>query len=185
MEKDTLIYGEKVIVSLLRRQNIQTYLSVYKRASAFSEAYNMMPDVWKKTRERIENDVFEGNKARYLIIEKATSQGCGYLELNYDNSEMPEADIAILEECRRKGYAYEAAKILFENILKQDFIKCIVWIAFASNQASRRIAEKLGGVVVERENLIVEAMRAAGLKMDSIDNERIPETVTYEIKIKK
>ncbi len=56
------------------------------------------------------------------------------------------------------------------------------WSAFSSNKASYKIAEKLGGIVVEGKNLIMEAMYVVGVNIDSVDGEEIPKTVTYEIK---
>ena len=107
---DFALYGEKVIVSPLSQLNIESYLSTYKRASAFAEIYERMPDFWEKPRQWIEDYTTgeRNNKERYLIAEKASLQGCGYIELNYDNPEMPDVDIAILEEYRGKGYAFEA-----------------------------------------------------------------------------
>ena len=110
-----------------------------------------------------------------------SSQGVGYIELDYGNPEMPEVDIAILEKYQRKGYAFETAKILFLDIFENESIKCIVWNAFRSNKASCRIAEKLGGKGVERKNLVVEAMQAAGLKVNPADYKETPATVAYEI----
>lgn len=63
-------------------------------------------------------------------------QGVGYFELDYGNPEIPEVDIAILEEYQRKEYAFETAKILFLDIFENESIKCIVWNAFRSNKAS-------------------------------------------------
>ena len=179
-----MIYGEKVIICPLNQTNVKSYQSIYKRASAFSEVYEMMPDFWENQRKCIENYVIgeKGNKARYLIIEKESSEGCGYIGLDYDNLTMPEVSIAILEEYQRKGYAFEAAKILLENMFEKEPIKCIIWSAFFSNKASCRIAEKLGGIVVEGKNLIVEAMCIAGLNMDSVDYKELPQMVTYVIK---
>lgn len=68
-----------------------------------------------------------------MIDEKTSLQGCGYIELNYENPEMPDVDIAILEEYRGKGYAFEAAQILIENVLKRESVECIIWNAFVSN----------------------------------------------------
>ena len=181
---DFVLYGEKIIVSLLNQSNIERYLSTYKRASAFAEIYERMPDFWEKPRQWIEDCVAgeRSDKERYLIDEKVSLQGCGYIELNYENPEMPDVDIAILEEYRGKGYAFEAAQILIENVLKRESVECIIWNAFASNKASRRIAEKLGGVLVDGKNVIVEAMRSAGFKMDEIDDSKISKMVTYEIR---
>lgn len=95
---------------------------------------------------------------------------------------MPEVDIAILEEYQGKGYAFEASKILFVNVFENESVECIVWNAFRTNKASCRIAEKLGGKVVEGKNLVVEAMQAAGLKVNPAEYEEAPATVTYEIR---
>lgn len=177
------LYGEKIIVSLLNQSNVECYLSTYKRASTFSKVYAMMPDFWEYQCNRIKDYAAgkQDNKTRYLIADKMSSQGVGYIELDYGNPEMPEVDIAILEEYQRKGYAFEATKILFVNLFKNESIKCIVWNAFRSNKASCRIAEKLGGKGVERKNLVVEAMQAAGLKVNPADYDEAPVTVAYEI----
>jgi RimJ/RimL family protein N-acetyltransferase len=125
-------------------------LSTYKSASAFSKVYEMMPDFWEQPHRRIEDyaDGKRDGKARYLIAEKVSLQGVGFIELDYSNLEMPEVDIAVLEEYQGKGYAFEASKILFVNVFENESVKCIVWNAFRSNKASCRIAEKLGGKVV-------------------------------------
>lgn len=177
------LYGEKIIVSLLNQSNVECYLSTYKRASAFSKVYEMMPDFWEYQCNSIKNyaDGKQDNKARYLIADKMSLQGVGYIELDYGNPEMPEVDIAILGEYQRKGYAFETARILFLDIFENESIKCIVWNAFRSNKASCRIAEKLGGKGVERKNLVVEAMQAAGLKVNPADYKKAPATVAYEI----
>lgn len=82
-----MLYGEKIIVSSLNRSNIESYLSTYKSASAFSKVYEMMPDFWETQCKWIE-DYAAGvriSKEKYLIVERASLQGCGYIELNYEN----------------------------------------------------------------------------------------------------
>lgn len=159
--------------------NLSTYIS----ASAFSKVYEMMPDFWEQPHRRIEDyaDGKRDGKARYLIAEKVSLQGVGFIELDYSNLEMPEVDIAVLEEYQGKGYAFEASKILFVNVFENESVECIVWNAFRSNKASCRIAEKLGGKVVEGRNLVMEAMQAAGLEVNPAEYEKAPATMTYEI----
>jgi len=181
---DFVLYGEKIIVSPLNQSNVRDYLAIYKRASAFSKVYEMLPDFWETQRQWIE-DYAAGEKSakeRYLITEKTSLQGCGYIELNCENPEMPDVEIAVLEECQRKGYAFEAARMLLQYVLEIETVECIIWNAFASNIASRRLAEKLGSVVVKGKNLIEEAMHEAGFQMDSVDNKEIPKMVTYEVR---
>ena len=184
MNNELVLYGTKVIISHLNHSNVKCYLSTYKSASAFSKVYEMMPDFWEHPCMRIKDyaDGKRNSKARYLIVEKVSLQGIGFIELDYSNSEMPEVDIAILEKYQGKGYAFEASKILFFNVFENESIKCIVWNAFWSNKASCRVAEKLGGNLVEGKNMVVEAMQAAGLRVDLADYEGAPATVTYEIR---
>ena len=183
-DNEFALYGEKIIVSLLNQSNVECYLSTYKRASAFSKVYEMMPDFWEHSYRCIEDyaDGKRDSKARYLITEKVSLRGVGFIELDYSNVEMPEIDIAILDEYQGKGYAFEASKILCVNVFENESVECIVWNAFRSNKASCRIAEKLGGKVVEGKNLVVEAMRAAGLKVNPAEYAEAPATVTYEIR---
>lgn len=159
-------------------------MSAYKSASAFSKVYEMMPDFWETRRKWIE-DYAAGEKSsreRYLMAERISLQGCGYIELNDENPKMPDVEIAVLEEYQRKGYAFEAAKILLKYILEKETVECIIWNAFESNIASRRLAEKLGGVAVKGKNFIAEAMHEAGFHMDSMNGKEIPKAVTYEIR---
>lgn len=183
MNNELVLYGTKVIISHLSHSNVNCYLSTYKSASAFSKVYEMMPDFWEQPHRRIEDyaDGKRDGKARYLIAEKVSLQGVGFIELDYSNLEMPEVDIAVLEEYQGKGYAFEASKILFVNVFENESVECIVWNAFRSNKASCRIAEKLGGKVVEEKNLVVEAIQAAGLKVNSAEYAEAPATVTYEV----
>lgn len=184
MSHEFILCGKRVVVCPLNQLNVKEYLSIYKKASIFSKAYEMMPDFWENRRECIEDYIAreKGNKERYLIAEKETLQGYGYMELDYSNPDRPEVDIAILEEYRRNGYASEAARVLFQNIFEREEIKSIIWNAFSSNEASCRIAEKLGGTIIERKNLIMDAMSAAGLDAEMLNGEKMPRTVTYEIK---
>lgn len=183
MNNELVLYGTEVMISQLNHSNVNSYLSTYKNASAFSKVYEMMPDFWEQPRRRIEDyaDGKRDSKERYLIAEKVSLQGVGFIELDYSNSEMPEVDIAVLEEYQGKGYAFEATRILFVYLFENESIGCIVWNAFRSNKASCRIAEKLGGKVMEGKNLVMEAMQAAGLKVNPADYEEAPATVTYEI----
>lgn len=184
MENELVLYGTKVIISHLDHSNVKCYLSTYKSASAFLKVYELMPDFWEHPHRCIEDyaDGKQGSKERYLIAEKVSLQGVGFIEMDYSNSEMPEVDIAILEEYQGKGYAHEASEILFLNIFENKSIKCIVWNAFRANKASCRIVEKVGGEVVERKNLVVEAMQAAGLIVNPADYDVAPTIVIYEIR---
>lgn len=130
MNGSCTLIGEKVMVCPLDQKNVKSYLSTYKRASTFAEIYEQMPDFWEKPRKSIEKDAAgqKDQKERYFIVEKDSAQGCGYIELDFENPERPEVSIAILEEYRRRGYAFEAARILLEALFKREEAVCVVWI---------------------------------------------------------
>lgn len=77
----------------------------------------------KQNLDEIYVDGKRDNKVRCLITEKMSSQGVGYIELDYDNQEMPEAHIAILGEYQGRGYTFETTKTLFENIFKNEQVR--------------------------------------------------------------
>lgn len=66
---DFALYGEKIIVSLLNQSNVKCYLPTYKRASAFSKVYKMMPDFREYQCNRIKDyaDGKQDSKARYCF----------------------------------------------------------------------------------------------------------------------
>lgn len=70
------------------------------------------------------------------------------------------------------------------NALKKEFVRCVIWKVFSANKASCRIAEKLGGNVLERKNLMEEAVCAADWKVNPEDYKKAPAIVTYEIRRK-
>lgn len=67
---DFALYGEKIIVSLLNQSNVECYFSTYKRASAFSKVYEMMPDFWEYQCNRIKDyaDGKQDSKVRYCCL---------------------------------------------------------------------------------------------------------------------
>ena len=80
-DNEFALYGEKIIVNLLNQSNVECYLSTYKRASAFSKVYEMMPDFWEHPCGCIKDyaDGKRDSKARYLITEKVSLRGVGFI----------------------------------------------------------------------------------------------------------
>lgn len=180
--ENTMLRGKKVTVISLQQSNLESYLSVFKKASPFAEMYEKFDDLWDSARRDIENDYIQANVKRFLIIENSLSESVGYINFTYYDLGQAEVDIAVVEEYRRKGYAFEAAKLLIQNTIKNGLAESVIWSAFPSNKASCHIAEKLGGVPIEGKNYIKEAMQAAGCTFESINEGDIPKTVSYEIR---
>lgn len=181
MKQETINFkGEYVCLSPVQKSNLESYLEIYKRASAYSIAYEKMPELWDDVKKSIVQEVDE--KQKYIIKELKSNFACGFIVIEYDDENNPEIDIAILPEYRRKGYGYDASRILCNDIFKDHSVECIMWHAFQSNSASCRIAEKLGGEIVVGKNLFVDAMISAGFDKNSSEFKDALKTITYEIK---
>ena len=141
----------------------------------------MWADIRHDMRISLENA--EPNVKHYLVAEKNTSEILGYLDLTYNDCQRPEVDIAIAGEFRRKGYGYEAARTLIDHVFREEDIQAIIWTVFPTNLPSRRIAEKLGGILIEEKNVIKEIMEASGFSLEVLkDRENMPLALSYEIR---
>lgn len=181
MEKEMKdIKGELVYLSPLQASNLELYLEVFKSASLYSSLYEKMPEIWESMKEDIIQEMNETQK--YLIIDQESDNACGFIGVEYDDKESPEIDVAILPKCRGKGYGYDASRVLCKVILNDDSVKCILWHTFPSNSASCRIAEKLGGVIMEGKDLFANIISEFGLDKNSSEFEDALKTITYEIK---
>ena len=172
----SILYGSKVNLCHLDSSNLDEYLTIYKRSSVFASAYETMPDLWRTQERAVKSHMDE---ERYLIVEKVSEIPCGIVEFHYIFEITPEINIMITPEYRRNGYGYEASKILCNKILSDDIVEYIMWNTFASNNASCRIAEKLGGVKVDSDNFNFAVAELAQYIDDCQD---IMDTVTYEIR---
>jgi RimJ/RimL family protein N-acetyltransferase len=85
--------------------------------------------------------------------------------------------IGILEEDRKQGYALEASRLLLQKVLKYEEIECIEWMTTSGNEASNRIAQKLGGKIIRKEPIIPEEVME---RWEAVETE-IPHCVVYGI----
>lgn len=106
---------------------------------------------------------------------------CGYIELEMDNRHKPKVGIGILEDYRKRGYALEASALLLYEALKEDDIECIEWLAIANNEASNKMAKRLGGKIVRKDPLIPRKITKSWGTDYSINEDEILCCNTYEI----
>ena len=174
---NNILHGSKVNLCHLNFGNLDEYLIIYKLSSVFASAYETMPDLWETQKKSIRNGM---DQERYLVIEKETEISCGIVEFHYIFKITPEINIMIAPEYRQKGYGYEASKILIDKVLNDGKAEYIIWNTFASNKASCRIAEKLGGIKENRDNFVGEAL-AQVFDKDVKDYHNVIDTITYKI----
>lgn len=172
------LIGKLVIVKNVLTNELETYLNVRRYATMFQVAYDMDAKLWENMKQQLIDDI-TGKNVICLIYEAKSMVPCGYIELEMDNIHRPKVGIGILEKYRERGYALEAATLLLYEVLEED-IECIEWLAMANNEASNKIAKRLGGKIVRKDPLIPKEI-TEGLENDAINEVEIPCCNVYEI----
>lgn len=107
----------------------------------------------------------------FAIEENQSKEVIGFCSIDSPKSNDPTLGIRICQAKQGKGYGYTAAKIMVElgwTIFPHDHFW---WEVHQENEASKRIAVKLGGVYSGNRNLIpkdtLERMHSVGLEIAS------------------
>jgi RimJ/RimL family protein N-acetyltransferase len=156
-KEDIYITGDLVIIKSVTENDIEDYLYVKRYASLFKEAYDKENGFWEYMKPRLIEDI-NGNDCICLICLKNTGRVIGYIDIEMKNVHRPQVGIGILEEDRRKGYALEASRLLLRRVLEYEEIEFIEWMTTSGNEASNRIAQKLGGKIIRKESILPEAV---------------------------
>ena len=128
MEEDYLIY----------REVTYTHFS-YK--NVFTEKF--MQRIWR--------DVSAANVFAYAIVENSTGETYGFCQLKNVDTSTPEIGIDIRDSYMGRGYAQETVRLLIDYASQHYNVDYFIWKADKANSVSRRIAEKLGGVLCSEE----------------------------------
>lgn len=148
----------KVCLSKLEKENREEYLAVYKAASNLHDFYERNGALWSCMSSGIgrAGDTSE----RYIVREKETNTPCGYIDIDREQGR-PSIDIAILPRFRNKGYGYEAARLLCQGVFERDPEEAVLWTVYPQNTYSRKIAEKLGGQLIDGRELLSKIVEKA------------------------
>jgi len=106
----------------------------------------------EKAKDYIES-ILNNNEYYYLVFEeKTTLRAIGIITfLKKPNNEYPDLGFAILPEYEKMGYAFEAANIYLNELIKQKVSDKILGITIPSNVKSIRLLQRLGFTFVKTE----------------------------------
>lgn len=152
-KENIYITGDLVVIKSVTENDIEDYLRVRRYATVFKVAYDAENELWEDMKQKLIGDV-KGNNIICLIYHKKSENTVGYIEIEMDDEHHPDVGIGILEEEREKGYAFEAANLLISKVLENGEIEYIEWMTTRGNEASNRIARKLGGRIIREEPII-------------------------------
>ena len=109
----------------------------------------------------------------FAIVENASGKTVGFCEIEHTKTDEPTIGITIAEGYRGKGYGYLSAKMMIEEGWKIFNHPYFIWEVEQENTASKKLAIKLGGQLVNNrcvlpENMI-KVMRENGIEINSED----------------
>ncbi len=79
----------------------------------------------------------------------------------------------------KKRYAFEASRFLVQKVFEHDEIECAEWMTTSGNEASNRIAQRLGREIIRKEPIVPK--EAIEHWEDKISGTGIPCYVVYGI----
>lgn len=126
--------------------NFDKFLTLFRDTSDFKKLYYSMEDLWNSMAEGTRKDYKDGETIGCLIYQDGNDNPCGIIEIAGCKSEAPSVNIVIVEEDRNQGIGLTAATLFIKKIFDEYDYSRIRWEAFISNEASVKIAQKVGGV---------------------------------------
>lgn len=109
----------------------------------------------------------------FAIVENATNQTVGFCEIENVSADEPTIGITIAEGYRGKGYGYLATKMMIEEGWKIFTHPYFIWEVEQENIASKKLAKKLGGVLINHRCVlpesIIQVMRKNGMEINQDD----------------
>ncbi|MCK3845193.1 GNAT family N-acetyltransferase [Pseudomonas sp. W15Feb34] len=94
--------------------------------------------------------IADGSDIVFTVRELINAHFAGLVGLHHSGSETPELGIWIREDKHGLGFGGEAVRAVVRWASKRVAAKYFIYPVATQNRASRRIAEVLGGVVIER-----------------------------------
>lgn len=154
-KEDIHIIGDSVIIKSVTEKEMDDYLYIKRFATILKTAYDKENELWEYMKPSLIEDI-KGSDIICLIYHRKSNKAIGYIELEMKDANHPKVGIGILEEEREKGYAFEAATFLINKAFEDEKIEYIEWMTTEGNEASNRIAQKLGGEIIRTEPIIPE-----------------------------
>ena len=134
---------DRLVLKRVAEQDRDNYL----RVNAFMSA--CLGNERKKFEDTCWEKVCNGPDIMFSIFEKTTGNYIGNCQYILGNPDVVELGITLDDIYQHKGYGFEASCKFVETALNRALVPYVVWRTRRMNEASQRLAERLGGVLVE------------------------------------
>lgn len=131
-------------------------------------------------REKCKEQICSDSGITFSIRLTESNEYIGYFELKELDIE-PEIGIDLIESFQNQGFGYEVCQTAVHFIFEKTDIDTLKYNCFRNNNASLRLAEKLGAVRVS-ERVLLNNLQKAGLSQEIIDESVGFDIIVHEIR---
>lgn len=117
----------------------------------------------------------------FAVVELESGEICGFSQLDMQNENCPQFGIDIIDAYMGKGYGYRASALVRKYASDWENVEYFTWKADSDNEKSRRIAEKLGGVLIQQRHFLPDKVIEFGLERGILEEEDLSIVCKYKI----
>lgn len=152
----------------------ETYYQMSKSRSFLKGMYN---EVFKTMWE----EIITGVIIMFAVYEKKSNSICAFCQFDMQQSSMPEFGLDVLDEYMDKGYGTKAAVLVHQYASLWDNIDYFTWKADSENIKSRKIAERLGGQLIQERHFLPDRVIEYGMEKGILQEDDLSRVCKYKI----
>lgn len=162
-------------IARITEKEKDTYYRVSKSRSVLKGMYDtVFETMWE--------NIIAGAIVMFAVFEKETNSICAFCQLDMQHPSMPEFGIDVLDEYMDKGYGTRAVMLVHQYASNWDSVDYFTWKADSDNIKSRKIAEHLGGEIIQERRFLPNTVIEYGMEKGLLQEEDLSTVCKYKIK---
>ena len=169
-----LMEDDVIGIQMMSEKYKHSYYEMSKSRALFSPLYDdMFEKIWGKLQEE--------EWVLFVAQIKSTQEICAFCSLNNTNKKIPEFGLDVLDGYMGMGFGKRTAKLVLDYASKWKDVEYFVWEADADNIKSIKIAEYLGGTLIQNKTFLPEDIIEFGKGENILTDEDITLVKKYRI----
>lgn len=152
----------------------ETYYQMSKSRSFLKGMYD---EVFKTMWE----EIITGIIIMFAVYEKKTNSICAFCQFDMQHPTMPEFGLDVVDGYMDKGYGTRAAVLVHQYASSWDDVDYFTWKADSDNIKSRKIAECLGGQLIQERHFLPANVIEYGMEKGILQEDDLSMVCKYII----
>lgn len=154
----------------------ETYYQMSKSRSFLKGMYDeVFKSMWEEN--------ITGIIVMFAVYEKKSNNICAFCQFDMQHPSIPEFGLDVLDEYMDMGYGTKAAVLAHQYASKWEDVDYFTWKADSTNIKSRKIAEHLGGQLIQERYFLSDKVIEYGMEKGILQEEDL--STVYKYKIQK